>query len=136
MTDFWGLRHRVRDTSGGRRRGQELAGQRVGDEPAGLLDAVERHERAEARTPFLAEQDLIDGVEPGERNAGALRRGALGLQVLVAGNGAADVVKQRLYLIAGGAGGQRRQRLATTSPVRRVRHRRRRGIFSPASRNR
>src|SRR3954469_24800238 len=50
---------------------QKLAGKRAGDEGAGLGDAVENDEGAEARAALLAEQDLVDRREPGLGDAGA-----------------------------------------------------------------
>src|SRR4051812_50093317 len=49
----------------------EIAGERAGDEGAGLGDAVERDEGAEARAALLTEQDLVDRREPGLGDAGA-----------------------------------------------------------------
>src|ERR1019366_6395296 len=43
--------------------------QRTIDHVDGVLEPVDRHERAEARAFFLAEQDLVEHVEPVERDA-------------------------------------------------------------------
>src|SRR5665213_2981536 len=46
-------------------------GQGAVDHGDGVGDPVHRDERAEARAFFLAEQDLVEHVEPVERDAGA-----------------------------------------------------------------
>jgi hypothetical protein len=73
---------------------------------AGVVDAVERHERAEAWPLLFAEQDLVDGVEPGQRYAGLFRCGALGGDVLIARHGAADIVEHGLDIFRRGIGRQ------------------------------
>ena len=55
--------------------GDEFAGKRPGDQRPRLGNAVDRDERTEARAPFLAEQRLVQRLEPCARNARARRSG-------------------------------------------------------------
>src|SRR5215813_2101619 len=86
--------------------------QRAVDHVDRVLKPVHRHERAEAWTLLLAEQHLIEHVEPIERNAG-LAVLALDLSGLVEKRLApADFVDHLLDLLGGRVGRQLRKRLA------------------------
>src|SRR5262249_62397162 len=58
-------KNRVRGTQFRLRR----AGERAVDQRDRVVEAVDRHERAETRPLLLAEQHLIEQIEPFERNA-------------------------------------------------------------------
>src|SRR3984893_17339404 len=60
----------VRRLARGRRQNSPRARERAVDHVDGVLDAVGGNERAEARAFLLAEQHLIEHVEPVERHAG------------------------------------------------------------------
>ena len=108
--------------------------QRLVDQRARLGDAVERGERAEARSALLADQHLVDHLEEGDRHAGPAFRALLGM-VLVALDLAGDVERGVLDRLAVGAGRQRRQRRPTASPAPAARPRPARERPWPASRN-
>src|SRR5258707_15627111 len=76
------------------------ARERAVDHVDGVVDAIDRHERAEARALLLAEQHLVEHVEPVERDAGLA---VLGLLLLVEERLApADLVDHVLDFLGGG----------------------------------
>src|SRR3954452_20167706 len=81
--------------------------QRAVDHVHGVLHAVDRDERAEARALLLAEQHLVEHVEPVERHAGA----AVLCELLVVEEwlSAADLVDDVLDVFGTRAGRQVRQ---------------------------
>src|SRR5215813_1440921 len=86
--------------------------QRAVDHVDRVLKPVHRHERAEARALLLAEQHLIEHVEPIERNT-RLAIFALDLSGLVEERLApADFVDHLLDLLRGRISGELRKRLA------------------------
>src|SRR5262245_59514437 len=77
-----------------------------------VLEPVERHKRAEARAFFLAEQHLVEHIEPIERDA---RFAILGLDLsslVEEWLASADLVDYLLNLFCTGIGGELRQRIA------------------------
>ena len=86
------------------------ARQRAVDHVDGVLHAIDRDERAEARAFLLAEQHLVEHVEPVERHAGLA---VLGLLLLVEERlAAADLVDHVLNRSARRVPGKLRQRVA------------------------
>ena len=84
--------------------------ERAVDHVDGVLNAVGGDERAEARAFLLAEQHLIEHVEPVERHAGLA---VLGLLLLIEeGFAAADLIDHILDGLRVGVGPQLRQRIA------------------------
>src|SRR5580693_6173643 len=96
--------------SGGGKEKSRRAGQRAVDHVDGVLDAVGGGEGAEARAPLLAEQHLIEHVEPVERDAGLA---VLAFLFLVQERlAAADLVDHVLDSFRRRVGRQLRQRIA------------------------
>src|SRR6202034_2392038 len=92
------------------------ARQRAVDHVDGVLDAVGGDERAEARTLLLAEQHLIEHVEPVERNAGLA---VLALLLLVEEWLApADLIDHLLDRFRRGIGRELRQPIAQVEQCR------------------
>src|SRR5690349_23737354 len=113
-------RYRCRTLSGSRvssgpasnRRGRRLGAprQRTVDHVDGVLQTVDRNERTKARTFLLAQQHLIEQIEPVERNA---RFAVLRLFLLVQERLAtADLVDHILDILRARGGSQLRERVA------------------------
>ena len=81
----------------------QAAVQGICDQGAGVGNAIDGRERAEARSLILAEQHLIDRFPPFAGDAGAFWRGVLGGQVLVARNRARDIQRKLLDGLRAGA---------------------------------
>src|SRR6266404_2847321 len=93
-------------------RATSRARERAVDHVHRVLQSVDRHERAEARAFFLAEQDLVEHVEPIERDAGLAVAG-LDLAARIEERLApADLVDQLLDLLGTRIGGKLRERVA------------------------
>src|SRR5271163_4380254 len=90
-------------------RRHETSRQRLGDQFARLLDAVERDERAQARSAFLTQQHGVEHVEEIVGDARTLRRRILSIQILIARYRPRDVVERVLDFLGAGVrrqGGQ------------------------------
>src|SRR6266567_3970470 len=88
------------------------AGERAVDQRHGVVEPVDRHERAEAGALLLAEQHLVEQIEPFERHA---RLAVLGLDLAGAVEerlAPPDLVDDLLDPLRAGVGGELRERVA------------------------
>src|SRR5712691_1267415 len=95
-----------------RYRWSRRARERAVDQRHGVVEPVDRHERAEARAFLLAEQHLVKQIEPFERDAGLA---VLGLDLAGAveeGLASPDLVDDFLDPLRARVGGELRERVA------------------------
>lgn len=71
---------------------EKFAGEGVRDQRPGFVNPKKGNKRAEPGSALLAKQDLIKGIEPGERYAGPFGRGALSGHVLVSRDLTGDII--------------------------------------------